>query len=65
MFELKKKFLEERLNKDIRIIFNNGFQLRGLLLGYDEESVSVIAPVYHSDKPSIISQASISAYTHA
>jgi len=61
MNSIRKNFLEENKNRLIRLIFANGFQLRGRLVDYDEVDMLIETQAYSSG-PIVIPLSAVSTF---
>ncbi|MBQ2836371.1 MAG: RNA chaperone Hfq [Clostridia bacterium] len=64
MNEIRQNFLEKNKGSSIRLIFANGFQLRGKLLAYDETDMLIETRAYETS-PVLIPHNAVSTYVPA
>ena len=64
MTQLREKFMTENMGKNIKLVFSNGFQMRGVLVAYDEVDVTLDTSAYDSP-PVTVQQASVNVFVPA
>ena len=64
MSRIKNEFLTANKDKTIRLIFGNGFQMRGRLIDFDEEHMIIDTGVYDSP-PVVVPYSAVTTYVPA
>ena len=62
MGSVLKKFLDASKNRKVKVFFQNGFQLSGTLIGYDDSHILLRTNEYGNGKEIPVSIASITTY---